>query len=175
MLRVAERVRREGRAVYPLRRVGLVYDRREVAVEDVPAERMSLWCCDVSALPFADGCFAGALSLNVLDCVASPLGHLVELGRTLAPGAPALLCTPYDWSPAATAAGAWIGGHSQRGEARGSSEAELRRILSADASAGVDTGLVIAEERDRVPWRVYANQRSATEYAVHLLRLRRRG
>ena len=119
--------------------------------------------------------FAGALSLNVLDCVHSPLGHLVELGRTLAPGAPALLCTPYDWSPAATAAAAWIGGHSQRGEAGGSSEAELRRILSADAAAGVDTGLVIAAERDRVPWRVYANERSATEYAVHLLRLERRG
>jgi len=175
MLRVAERVRREGRAVFPQRRVGLVYDRREIAVADVPGGRMSFWCCDVSALPFADGCFAGALSLNVLDCVSSPLGHLLELGRTLAAGGPALLCTPYDWSPAATAVGAWIGGHSQRGEAGGSSEAELRRILSADAAAGVDTGLVIAQERDRVPWRVYANERSATEYAVHLLRLTRRG
>jgi SAM-dependent methyltransferase/uncharacterized protein YbaR (Trm112 family) len=173
MLRVAERVRREGRAVFALRRAGLVYDRREIAVGDVPAERMSFWCCDAAALPFADGAFAGALSLNLLDCVHSPLGHLLELGRTLAPGAAALLGTPYDWSPAATPVEAWIGGHSQRGEAHGSPEAELRRILSPDAAAGVDTHLTIAEERDRVPWRVYANERSATEYAVHLLRLLR--
>jgi hypothetical protein len=167
-------VRRDGRAVYPLRRVGLVYDRREVDVPDVPAEHMSFWCCDVAATPFGDGVFAGALSLNVLDIVSSPLGHLLELGRTLTGGGPALLSTPYDWTAAATPVGAWIGGHSQRGEPHGSSAAELRRILSPGAEAGVDTGLTIAAERDPVPWRVRTNERSATEYALHLLRLERR-
>jgi hypothetical protein len=110
----------------------------------------------------------------VLDCVRSPLGHLLELGRVLAPGAPALLSTPYDWSPAATPVVQWIGGHSQRGPAAGASADELRRILSPDAAAGVDTGLVIARERDGVPWRVQANERSATEYSLHLLALERR-
>ena len=114
---------------------------------------------------------AGALSLNVLDCVRSPLAHLLELGRVLAPGADALLSTPYDWSVTATPLPAWIGGHSQRGEAGGSSEAELRRILSADAAAGIDTGLTIAAERDRVPWRVHATDRASMDYALHLLRL----
>lgn len=173
MLRVAERVRREGRAVFAQRRVGLVYDRREIPVPGVPADRISLWCCDVAALPFADGAFAGALSLNVLDSVQSPLGHLLELGRTLTPGAPALLSTPYDWSSAATPVGAWIGGHSQRGGADGSSEAELRRLLAPEAPAGVDTGLTIAAERDRVPWRLHSNARAVMDYAVHLLRLER--
>jgi SAM-dependent methyltransferase/uncharacterized protein YbaR (Trm112 family) len=175
MLRVAERVRREGRAVVPLRRVGVVYERREIAVADVPAERLSLWCTDAAALPFPDGAFAGALSLNVLDCVASPLGHLLELGRTLAAGAPALLTTPYDWAPNATSFEQWLGGHSQRGDAGGSSAQELRRILSPGAAAGLDTGLVVTAERDRVPWRVYANERSSVDYAVHLLRLARTG
>ena len=174
MLRVAERVRREGRAVFPLRRVGLVFERRDFAVPDVPRELVSFWCCDAGTLPFADATFAGALSLNVLDCVASPLGHLLELGRTLAPGAPALLATPYDWSPVAVPIEQWIGGHSQRGDAGGSSAAELRRILSPDAAAGVDTSLVLVEERDRVPWRVYGNERASTEYALHLMRLQRR-
>ena len=173
MLRVAERVRREGRAVFPLRRVGTVYDRCEVAVEDVPASELSFWCADVAVLPFPDGAFGGALSLNVLDCVASPLGHLLELGRTLAPGAPALLSTPYDWSATATPFEGWIGGHSQRGGAEGSSAAELRRILSPGAPAGVDTGLTIAAERDRVPWRVYSNERASVDYVVDLLRLAR--
>ena len=173
MLRVAERVRREGRAVVPLRRVGVVYARREIAVPDVPTEDMSLWCADAADLPFGDGVFDGALSLNVLDCVAAPLGHLLELGRTLAAGAPALLSTPYDWAPSATPFEGWIGGHSQRAGAGGSSAEELRRILSPGAPAGVDTGLVITGERDRVPWRVYANERAGVEYAVHLLALAR--
>lgn len=174
MLRVAERVRREGRAVFPLRRVGLVFDRRDFAIPDVPAENLSFWCCDAGVLPFADGTFAGALSLNVLDCVASPLGHLLELGRTLGTGAPALLSTPYDWSAAAVSIEQWIGGHSQRSDWHGSSAAELRRILSPDADSGVDTGLVLVAERDRVPWRVYANERSSTDYEVDLLRLERK-
>src|SRR4051794_9283389 len=174
MLRVAERVRRTGVAAFPQRRVGIAYDARALPVPDVPGEHLGFWCADVDALPFAAGTFAGALSLNVLDCVRSPLGHLLELGRVLAPGAPALLTTPYDWSVAATPVEGWIGGHSQRGEAQGSSADELRRILSADAAAGVDTGLVIADERDGVPWQVYGNERSSTEYSLHLMRLQRR-
>jgi hypothetical protein len=62
----------------------------------------------------------------------------------------------------------WLGGHSQRGEAHGSSAAELRRAL-----ASVETGLSIAAERDRVAWRVYVNERAAMDYAVHVLRLLR--
>jgi SAM-dependent methyltransferase/uncharacterized protein YbaR (Trm112 family) len=174
MLRVGERARRSGRAVFPLRRVGLVFDRRDVAVPDMPSELVSFWCCDAATLPFAGGAFAGALSLNLLDCVAAPVGHLLELGRTLAPGSPALLAAPYDWSPAATGVGQWLGGHSQRGESGGSSVDEVRRILSPDAAAGIDPGLDVVAERDRVPWRVYTHERASMDYAVHLLRLVRR-
>jgi SAM-dependent methyltransferase len=170
MLRLAESVRREARATFPLRRVGLVFDRRQLTIPDVPSERMSFWCCDVDNLPFSDASFAGALSLNVLDCVPSPLQHLAEMGRVLRPGAPALLTTPYDWAATATPVAQWLGGHSQRGEAHGSSAAELRRALLT-----VDTGLSIAEERDRIPWRVYVNERASMDYVVHLLRLLRKG
>jgi SAM-dependent methyltransferase/uncharacterized protein YbaR (Trm112 family) len=167
MLQVAEQVRREGRARFELRRVGLVYDRRDFTVPNVPSELMSLWCCDVGNLPFADGTFDGALSLNVLDCVASPLAHLSEMARVLNDGAPALLSSPYDWSQA-TQVEQWLGGHSQRGPAHGSSAAELQRILSM-----LDVGLQVVAERDRVPWRVYVNERATMDYAVHLLHLRR--
>jgi SAM-dependent methyltransferase len=166
MLRLAERVRRDGLAVFPLRRVGLVFDRRELRVPVVPAERMTFWCCDVDNLPFADATFSGALSLNVLDCVPSPLQHLAEMGRVLSPGMPALLTTPYDWAATATPVAQWLGGHSQRSEAHGSSAAELRRALLT-----VDTRLSVAAEEDRVPWRVYVNERASMDYAVHMLRL----
>jgi SAM-dependent methyltransferase len=169
LLRVAEGVRHDRRAVFPLRRLGLVFDRREVPVPNVPAERMTFWCCDVGNLPFPEAAFGGALSLNVLDCVPSPLQHLLEMGRVLSPGASALLTTPYDWSATATPATQWLGGHSQRGEAHGSSAAELRRALTT-----IDTGLSIGAERERVPWRVYVNERAWMDYAVHMLRLDRR-
>jgi SAM-dependent methyltransferase len=166
MLRVAERVRRDGCAVFPLRRVGLVFDRCEVRVPGMPSGQMSFWCADVDNLPFADGSFDGALSLNVLDCVPSPLQHLVEMGRVLKSGGRAVLTTPYDWTVSATPLGQWLGGHSQRGPAHGSSAAELRRALTT-----VETGLSIEAEQDPVAWRVYVNERAAMDYALHLVRL----
>ncbi|MEZ4404648.1 MAG: methyltransferase domain-containing protein [Kofleriaceae bacterium] len=174
MLARAEAARRTGRIAWPRRRVGLVFDPAEATLGELPRDRVAFVCADVGALPFADGAFGGALSLNVLDCVPSPLAHLLELGRVLAAGAPALLSTPYDWSASATAAAQWIGGHSQRGPQQGASEPELRRILSADAAAGIDTGLVVVDERDDVPWRLTLNARSTMHYRLHLLRLARR-
>lgn len=174
MLRIAERVARSGRAVFPLRRGGVVFDRFDAAVDAVPRERISHWCCDVASLPLADGQADGALLLNLLDCVPQPLALLAETGRALAPGAAALFSSPYDWSPAATPVEQWIGGHSQRSATHGSSVAELRRILSADCAAGVDTGLAIELETDGVPWHVQTSERATMEYALHMARLRRK-
>ena len=174
MLRIAERVRRRGRAVFALRGEGVVFERFDAAVPAVPADRISHWCCDVAQLPFADATADGALLLNLLDCVPSPLALLAEAGRVLRPNAPALFSSPYDWSPNATPLGEWLGGHSQRSASGGSSAAELRRVLSADCAAGIDTGLVVEEERDGVPWHVQTGARSTMEYQVHLARLRRK-
>jgi hypothetical protein len=38
----------------------------------------------------------------------------------------------------------------------------------------VDTGLVIADERDGVAWRLHLNARSTMHYQLHLLRLQKR-
>lgn len=173
MLRVAERVRREGRAVFPLRRQGVVFERVERPIVDVPTRRIGFWCCDVTVLPIATGRAQGALLLNLLDCVPRPLNLLAETGRVLAPKGTALFSSPYDWSPQATPMDQWIGGHSQRSVGEGSSVAELRRVLSINCAAGVDTGLVIEAERDGVPWRVQTSERSTMEYSVHMARLRR--
>jgi SAM-dependent methyltransferase len=176
MLRVAERVRRQGQVRFPLRRGGVVFERFSAAAPDGPATRLahtSHWCCDVSMLPFADARFDGALLLNLLDCVPDPLALLFETGRVVAPGGQALFSSPYDWSANATPMAQWLGGHSQRSPSGGSSVAEVRRILSADRAAGVDTGLVIEAERDAVPWHVQTGERSTMAYSVHMARLRR--
>jgi SAM-dependent methyltransferase len=174
MLRRAEQLRRTGRVEWPRRRVGLVFDRTSAELPEARTDKVAFVCADVGVLPFADESAAGALSLNVLDCVPTPITHLTELGRVLAPGTSALLSTPYDWSASATSMEHWIGGHSQRTATGGASEPELRRILSPDARAGVDTRLTIADERDPVDWRLYLNARSTMHYALHLMRLERR-
>lgn len=165
MVRLAERALRTGRAVYGLRRIGVVYDRVEVEVDrtGVDPTGIAFWCADVAALPFADAVFDGALSLNVLDCVHDPYGHLAEIGRT---SARALLSTPYDWSPAAVPLHGWIGGHSQRAPHAGDGPAALHMLLP-------HAHLRVVAERDRVPWTVRGHDRSATHYELHMLALER--
>jgi len=172
MLRVARRAAREGRVVHPLRRGGIVYHRRDFAVDAearLGAGRVEFWACNAMALPFANDAFAGALSLNVLDCVPSPVGHLMELGRVIAPGAHAVISSPYDWSSNATPLESWIGGHSPRSHSGGDSVSEMHRVISDQAPAGASTRMVIASEQVAVPWHVYVHHRATMNYQVHLV------
>jgi SAM-dependent methyltransferase len=168
MLRTARRVAREGRVRHPLRRVGMVYDRRDFAVDLAGRDAVDFWSCDATALPFEAATFDGLLSLNLLDCVSWPLSHLIEIGRVLRPGAEAVIATPYDWSVNATPIEGWLGGHSQRNQTHGSSVAELRRLLGPGAPAGAPR-LALAAERERLPWRVYVHERATMIYDVHLM------
>lgn len=172
MLRVAAGAAR-GRVSHPLRRVGLVYGRRDFAADFAAAARVDFWACDVLALPFSDGRFAGALSVNVLDCVGSPLGHLRELGRVLDAGAAAVIGSPFDWSTAATPLEGWIGGHTGRAAHRGSSATELARLLAEGDPAGAGTHLVIDGDPREVDWEVYVHERASMRYRVHLRRATR--
>jgi SAM-dependent methyltransferase len=174
-LRLAQAVLREGRARYPLRRVGVVYDRRDFPVALAGAERVDFWACDALALPFARGSFGFAAALNLLDCVPAPVALLAGLARVLSPGGAAVLSTPYDWSPAATAFEGWIGGHSQRGEGGGAAETLLRSLLTPGAHPQSIRGLAIAGEREAAPWTVRVHARSAVHYRAHLLALRATG
>lgn len=175
MLRIAQKIRRSRQVSYQSRRVGLVFDSHSYEVPDYPLEQVSFWCADVAILPFGAGTFDGAICMNMLDCVASPLGLLFELGRVTRPASESILCTPFDWAAGATEPASWIGGHSQRSTPhQGSSLAELRRFLSAGNEAGVDTGLFIEAEQDNVIWRLQTHERSTTEYDVYFARLRRK-
>ena len=169
MLRLAARTLREGRVRYPRRRVGLVYDQRDFPVRFSNGEHVDFWACDALALPFPSGTFAAVVGLNVLDCVQSPHGLLAALPLLLAPGGRAILSTPYDWSPAATPVEAWLGGHSQRGEAAGASEPVLRALLTPGAHPASIEGLRIVAEEPALPWRVRLHERAVMEYRVDLV------
>ena len=162
-----------GQLAHPLRKVGLVYGRRDFEVAFEAAERVDFWAVDVLALPFTDGSIAGALSVNVLDCIASPLGHLRELGRVLSDGAAVAIGSPFDWSTSATPLEGWLGGHSGRATHGGASETELARLLAEGDPAGAMTGLVIEGAAREVDWEVYVHERASMRYRVHLVRAQR--
>jgi len=168
LLRLGQSVLLRGRAAYPLRRAGIVFERRAFAVDPPQAGRVDFWCLDAAEPPFAPGTFGLAASLNLVDCVASPLSHLAGLERVLRPGGRALLCTPYDWSGGVTAPENWLGGHSQRGEVRGDPAAVLRSLLAGGGHPAALAGLRLAAEAEG-RWRVRLHDRSSVDYAVHLV------
>jgi SAM-dependent methyltransferase/uncharacterized protein YbaR (Trm112 family) len=167
MLRLASRALSRGIVRYPRRRIGMVYDRREFPVSFPEAHRVDFWACDATALPTVSREFALVVSLNLLDCVGSPVDHLREIGRVLTPEGRAILCTPYDWSPAATPVEGWIGGHSQRSVYQGDAEPLLRRLLAEGDAHGIDR-LDIRHE-STVPWSVRVHERAAMRYRSHLV------
>lgn len=169
MVRLAARILRSGQVSYGRRRVGVVYDRRTFAVPLPHAARVDFWACDATALPFAPGSFGLVTSLNLLDCVASPLSHLEAVRDALAPGGRAVIGSPYDWSPSATAIEGWVGGHSQRGPHRGQSEPVLRALLTPGAHPASVAGLRLLAEDEDVPWQVRLHERSVAGYRVHLV------
>jgi SAM-dependent methyltransferase len=173
MLQLAARAMREGEIRYDRRRVGLVYERRSFAIRFPRAENVDFWACDAQALPLPARAFSLAVSMNLLDCLASPYDHLVALSRALAPGASAVLTSPYDWSPGATPIESWIGGHSQRGPEGGSSEAAIRALIAPSGRPGAHpsaiSGLELAAEVASRPWLVRVHDRSLMRYAVHLV------
>jgi SAM-dependent methyltransferase/uncharacterized protein YbaR (Trm112 family) len=169
MLRLAQDVLRRGVVRYPRRRVGVVYDRREFAAAFPGSERVDFWACDALALPFAAGSFALAVSLNLLDCVAAPRDFLAGVAALLRPGAALVVSTPYDWSPAATALEAWLGGHSQRSAAAGASEPVLRALLSPGAHPLAVPDVRVTAEAADCPWQVRLHERSTVQYLAHLV------
>jgi len=116
------------------RHLGLVYGRCEFQVELTSAEFVDFWACDALALSFADNAFAGAVSMKMLDCVASPADFSGAMAKSLASGTPAAMACPYDGSLEATPVECWLGGHSQRGPEGGNSDPVLLHLPNQGAS-----------------------------------------
>lgn len=169
MLRVAHRVLRERIVRYPLKRIGIVYDRQEFNAEFAHAEWVDFWACDALALPFMANSFGFVSGFNVFDSVTSPRDLLASIDYVIKPGGWAVLATPYDWSAAATPVETWIGGHSQRGPDRGSAEPLLRKLLTRGAHPQSVASLEIAAEIAQYPWMVRVHERSNTLYRTHII------
>lgn len=169
MLRFARKLVTQGSATYQLRKAGVVYEERTIEVGDAHRDKIELWACSATALPFYDGLFDGALSCNVVDSVDVPVFHLAETGRVMRKGSEAVIASPYDWSAKVTELSRWIGSHSQRSDSAGSSASEMRRLLSDASPEAMDICLRMVREQDQVPWRVYVHERSTMDYETHVM------
>jgi SAM-dependent methyltransferase/uncharacterized protein YbaR (Trm112 family) len=174
MLRVGQEILETGRLCYDRRRIGVVYDERNFVVELPAAQYVDFWACDVLALPLAASTFSTVLALNLFDCVGSPRDLLAVIGGMLKPGGDAVLATPYDWSPTATPAESWIGGHSQRGPNAGAAEPLLRALLTERAHPQSIDGLELTAEIEAAQWRTRLHDRSTVHYQSHVFALRKR-
>jgi SAM-dependent methyltransferase/uncharacterized protein YbaR (Trm112 family) len=134
----------------PFVRAGLATECRTLrSIEPRPAA--DLWCADVSDLPFATSSFGTVLSLNALDSVLDPGGHLGEAARVLRAGGALLLATPFDWHAHVTPEAAWIGGH---GAQHGDPVAALGVLVEG-------TGLLDhVASRGGLPWRLRRSDRA---------------
>lgn len=149
-----------GQVRYPVRRVGMVYDRREIAARFAGAPLVDYWLGDALDPPLADGGFALVVALNLIDCVRDPAQLLARLAGLLRPSGVAILATPFDWSGHATPVENWVGGHSQRGTDRGSSEERLARLTTRHFD-------ILSE--DEVDWPLRLHDRSVILYKTHMM------
>lgn len=167
LLRLAQRILYSGVAAFPLKRVGIVYDRQEYPVAFENKDQVDFWACDALALPFPNQTFRFVSAINVFDVVSGPRDLLVAMDQALGPNGGAILATPYDWS-ASTPIETWVGGHSQRGPHGGAAEPLLRNMLSP-GTAGAVGGLRIVGEIEEQPWNIRIHSRHTATYVTHIV------
>ncbi|MFZ5797338.1 MAG: Trm112 family protein [Desulfobulbaceae bacterium] len=97
------------------------------------SSRVEFIVADALALPFRAGSAASFASLNLIDKVPGPLGHLEEMNRvTRATDAQFLLSDPFSWSEEAAAETQWLGGMTD-GPFAGRGLANIVSLLAGDA------------------------------------------
>jgi SAM-dependent methyltransferase/uncharacterized protein YbaR (Trm112 family) len=162
LVRFGARALRGGRLRYPLRLAGTAYEDRELVTPPPRRDNAQMWIADALVPPLGAACAGLVLALNLLDCVSDPAALLRAAAGLLRPGGHLLLCTPFDWSTAATPVEAWVGARS------------------ADAAApdfglwaqGV-SGLRIVGRTFEHAWEVRVHARATMHYRSEMLVLRR--
>ena len=114
-IRAARRLMRDRALVVPLKEEGLL--RREVTIslpEEWRPDRVEFIVANALALPFRRNSMALFSSLNLIDKVPSPIGHLREMNRvTRDADAQFLFSDPFSWSTEAAPVTEWLGGTAE--------------------------------------------------------------
>jgi SAM-dependent methyltransferase/uncharacterized protein YbaR (Trm112 family) len=174
LLRIAQRILRENRITFPLKRSGVVYDRHEYDVVFENKECVDFWACDALAPPFEDDSFHFANCLNVFDAVSAPRMLLASIRNILSASGNAILATPYDWTPP-TPMQNWVGGHSQFGPEGGAPEPLVRQMLSPQENPQAINNLSLVGEIEHHPWDLRVHNRHSASYSVHIFACEKSG
>ena len=168
LLRTAQQVLQTGTITFPLKSVGVIFERHQYEVALKNKELVDFWACDALALPFMDESFQFASALNVLDTVNSPVNFLKSISQSLNAGGNAVLATPYDWSPPVPLQN-WIGGQAQRSAENGMSDKLLRKLLTHEESEQSTGNLKLIGEIEHHPWHVRIHNRRSASYDTHIV------
>lgn len=169
MLQLAYQVLETSTATFDVKQNGLIYQEVEAQTPFLRMDNVDFWMCDALALPFENAQFDVISSLNLIDCVPSPVNLLEGVSSNLLSGGHGILSTPYDWSITATSEEAWIGGHSERGLTSQSPADVLRTFLSKNSQPHAIPDLELVYENLHVPWRTRLHARATMEYDTHLI------
>lgn len=161
LARFAARALRGGKFRYPLRIAGTAYEERELVAPPLRGNA-AVWIADALLPPLGTECAGLVLALNLLDCVSDPAALLRAAAALLRAGGHLLLCTPFDWSTAATPAAAWLGARSA------SAAAPDLGVWAQEVS-----GLRVAARSGEHTWQVRVHTRATMHYRAELLVLKR--
>lgn len=145
-VKAARRMARERTATFSLPLEGNLRETFQISLPvDWRSDNLDFVVADAQRLPFAKGLFSQVSTLNLLDRVAHPLGHLFELNRVAARAAARLLfASPFSWGSGYTPEDRWLGG-TAAGDNSGSGLDNVRALLQG--RGGILTP----------PWRIAAS------------------
>ncbi|MFP4071178.1 MAG: methyltransferase domain-containing protein [Desulfovibrionales bacterium] len=126
----ARRLAREGTLEFELLLEGEIVEQRRVKLPNtlraLPVEYL---VADVQALPFPRSLFSQLVSLNIVDKIADPLGHLRELDRVAGRrDASLLFADPFSWSEEIAPRDRWLGG-TRAGRFAGPARRNVEQLL----------------------------------------------
>lgn len=171
-IRAARALAGKGRIRAQLVQEGNIIADKEIALPDGwRPERVEFIVADCLRLPFRSDLFHAVTSLNVVDKVPSPLGHLKELNRVARlRGAECIVADPFSWSSDVAPPDEWLGGKTS-GLFAGYGIDNIRKLLEGVHEFISPPWRV--EQQSHRPW-VIRNHRNHYEYIIsHYVKARR--
>ena len=163
MLLHAQEILLHQRAVYGERVLGSVYRWKDFPVSFEHSHLVDFWVADVCCLPFRNQQIAASTSLNVMDCVQSPMEYLMELHRT---SKEFHSFCPYDWSTNVTEFRQWIGGHNSFSTWKGDPNSILEYLLSEHSPIEELRTAKILRKKENIDWNIRLHDRSTMKYSL---------
>lgn len=100
-----------------------------IAADHWRPERAEFILADALVMPFPSSIFATATSINILDKIANPLGHIIEMNRVARrEEAHLFISDPFSWSEKYAPSLQWLGG-KESGRFSGSGLRNINMLL----------------------------------------------